>query len=210
MLGATKAEGGGGNNKYLGNSNGDSDSGSGELYSNSTETDGGTTPDTGVEDSNTQSGRKTSEFQGKKHQAKRKQGPLSNKAAGVEYISGGVVRRVFLRTASSDVSNRKSSNRDSKPQPKTSSTQTSDQLSKGGVILTAGALMTPKVLMNSGIGRPEILQASGVNVRVNSTQVGRNLRDHPAVAVVSYADPTIFAGTEKLVYFVLFACLTLI
>ena len=136
------------------------------------------------------------------HQKKPDQGPLSNKVAGVEYISGGVVRRVYLKSATRDVSNRKSSSnthgRKTQANANPSPTSEINTVANGGVILTAGALMTPKLLMNSGIGRPEILEASRVKVRVNSSQVGRNLRDHPAVGVVSYADPAIFAGMPSL------------
>jgi choline dehydrogenase-like flavoprotein len=57
--------------------------------------------------------------------------------------------------------------------------------------------MTPKILMNSGIGPAENLAASGVSrVRVDSPQIGRNLKDHPAVGIVAYADPKVFLGAS--------------
>lgn len=49
---------------------------------------------------------------------------------------------------------------------------------RGEVILTAGAINTPKVLMNSGVGPADQLAQFGIAVRVNRS-VGFNLRDNP-------------------------------
>ncbi|MEM6896552.1 MAG: GMC family oxidoreductase N-terminal domain-containing protein [Pseudomonadota bacterium] len=49
-----------------------------------------------------------------------------------------------------------------------------------GVVLCAGALMSPAILMRSGIGDPEVLTKHGITSRVASPQVGQNLHDHPA------------------------------
>ncbi|MDB5686989.1 MAG: oxidoreductase [Rhizorhabdus sp.] len=46
------------------------------------------------------------------------------------------------------------------------------------VILSAGAIQSPKLLQLSGIGPAAILQACGVPVIVDSPDVGRNLREH--------------------------------
>lgn len=46
------------------------------------------------------------------------------------------------------------------------------------VILSAGALNSPQVLMLSGIGPAEELTRHGLNTRVDSPGVGRNLQDH--------------------------------
>ena len=46
------------------------------------------------------------------------------------------------------------------------------------VIVTAGAIDTPKLLMLSGIGPAEHLREFGVDVRVDSPGVGSNLDDH--------------------------------
>lgn len=48
------------------------------------------------------------------------------------------------------------------------------------VILSAGALNSPQLLMLSGIGDPEILARAGVPLRVALPGVGRNLMDHAA------------------------------
>lgn len=49
------------------------------------------------------------------------------------------------------------------------------------VILCAGALHSPKLLMLSGIGPPDHLRAHEITVRVPSEDVGAHLQDHPAV-----------------------------
>lgn len=47
------------------------------------------------------------------------------------------------------------------------------------VVLSAGAIDSPKLLMLSGIGPAEHLQQVGVDVRVDSPGVGSHLQDHP-------------------------------
>ncbi|MDE0348796.1 MAG: GMC family oxidoreductase N-terminal domain-containing protein, partial [Gammaproteobacteria bacterium] len=51
----------------------------------------------------------------------------------------------------------------------------------GEVILSAGALVSPKLLMLSGIGPPDQLRAAGVAVQHALEGVGRNLREHPCI-----------------------------
>ena len=46
------------------------------------------------------------------------------------------------------------------------------------VILCAGAIASPQLLELSGIGKPEILQSFGIQVRHALAGVGENLRDH--------------------------------
>jgi choline dehydrogenase len=46
------------------------------------------------------------------------------------------------------------------------------------VILSAGAVSTPQILELSGIGRPDILQQHGIEVRHALPAVGENFRDH--------------------------------
>ena len=46
------------------------------------------------------------------------------------------------------------------------------------VIVSAGAVNSPQILMLSGIGRPDELKAKGIDVVVARDGVGRNLQDH--------------------------------
>ena len=54
------------------------------------------------------------------------------------------------------------------------------------VIVSAGALHTPALLMRSGIGRGSHLHEIGVEVIVDRAGVGANLNEHPTIAVSSY------------------------
>lgn len=58
----------------------------------------------------------------------------------------------------------------------------------GEIILAAGALMTPKVLMLSGIGPADHLRAHGLTVAADLPGVGQNLIDHPEVPMTSIAN----------------------
>jgi choline dehydrogenase-like flavoprotein len=52
------------------------------------------------------------------------------------------------------------------------------------VILAAGAIGSPQLLMLSGIGPPAHLRSHGIDVTVDAPGVGCNLQDHPYVVVV--------------------------
>jgi choline dehydrogenase len=49
---------------------------------------------------------------------------------------------------------------------------------RGEVLLCAGALSSPKLLMLSGIGPAEELRTHGIEVKVDSAGVGQNLQEH--------------------------------
>ncbi len=49
------------------------------------------------------------------------------------------------------------------------------------VVLCAGAVGTPRILMRSGIGPAETLRAAGIDVHIDLPDVGRGWSDHPAV-----------------------------
>ena len=53
-----------------------------------------------------------------------------------------------------------------------------------GVIICAGAIATPGILMRSGIGPREQLQRADIEVRLESEQVGRGLQDHLIMPVI--------------------------
>jgi 5-(hydroxymethyl)furfural/furfural oxidase len=57
------------------------------------------------------------------------------------------------------------------------------------VIVSAGAIHTAALLMRSGIGPGDALQALGIPVVANRTGVGRNLMEHPSTAVSTYLPP---------------------
>ncbi|MEO1000793.1 MAG: GMC oxidoreductase, partial [Pseudomonadota bacterium] len=54
---------------------------------------------------------------------------------------------------------------------------------RAGVILSAGAIETPMILMRSGLGPAATLRARGIEVAREMDGVGANLHDHPAVAL---------------------------
>jgi 5-(hydroxymethyl)furfural/furfural oxidase len=51
------------------------------------------------------------------------------------------------------------------------------------VILCAGALQTPTILMRNGIGPADDLRAHNIEVRANRPGVGRNLQNHPILFI---------------------------
>jgi choline dehydrogenase len=51
------------------------------------------------------------------------------------------------------------------------------------VILSAGAIGSPKLLLLSGVGDPDQLRRHGIAVRAALPEVGRNLQNHPGVDV---------------------------
>jgi choline dehydrogenase len=58
------------------------------------------------------------------------------------------------------------------------------------VILTLGAIHTPKVLLHSGIGAESELRRVGIPLRAHLPGVGRNLQDHPGFDCVwEYCEP---------------------
>jgi len=64
---------------------------------------------------------------------------------------------------------------------------------RGEVILSAGTLNSPHLLMLSGIGPAEVLKAAGIAPLVDLPQVGRNLQDHPiAMSIWKSAGPISF------------------
>jgi choline dehydrogenase len=66
------------------------------------------------------------------------------------------------------------------------------------VLLSAGAIGSPQLLMLSGIGPADHLQAVGVEVAVDSAGVGANLQDHPYVVCVwDSTAPESLYGADK-------------
>jgi choline dehydrogenase-like flavoprotein len=57
---------------------------------------------------------------------------------------------------------------------------------EGDVLLCAGAIDSPRLLMLSGIGPADELRAMGIASAVDLPDVGRHLEDHPLLAGVAY------------------------
>ncbi|WP_147127246.1 GMC family oxidoreductase [Shimia ponticola] len=52
-----------------------------------------------------------------------------------------------------------------------------------GVILSAGSLASPAILMRSGVGPADDLRRLGIDVRLDAPEVGANLHDHPGIGL---------------------------
>lgn len=59
-----------------------------------------------------------------------------------------------------------------------------DIRARRGVVLAAGAIQSPHLLMLSGIGPADHLRAHGIATRVNRPAVGKNLQDHLQVRLI--------------------------
>lgn len=67
-----------------------------------------------------------------------------------------------------------------------------------GVVLSAGALVSPKILMLSGVGPGAHLQQKGVQVKLDLPGVGRNLHDHLEVHVTGETrEPISMVGQDR-------------
>jgi choline dehydrogenase len=60
------------------------------------------------------------------------------------------------------------------------------------VIVSAGAIASPKILMLSGVGPSEHLRSRGIDVVADNPGVGGNLSDHPCVAMLWDVDVPTF------------------
>ncbi len=65
------------------------------------------------------------------------------------------------------------------------------------VIVCAGAVQSPQLLMLSGIGDPDALKAHGITAQVESPDVGANLQDHLDVIVVHEMTQKISAYSQQ-------------
>jgi choline dehydrogenase-like flavoprotein len=74
------------------------------------------------------------------------------------------------------------------------------ELARAGreVLLCAGAIGSPQLLLLSGIGPPDELRAAGVESRHELAGVGRNLQDHPFVTMLwEVSDQETLYGADK-------------
>ena len=72
-----------------------------------------------------------------------------------------------------------------------------EQIEGRTVILCAGALYTPEILLRAGIGPSQELRDLGIAVRSDQQGVGRGLSDHPSVAIASYLYPASRLGAQR-------------
>ncbi len=66
---------------------------------------------------------------------------------------------------------------------------TAETIQASEVIVSAGAIHTPALLMRSGIGPVGDIAALGGDVVASRNGVGRNLMEHPSIAVAAYLPP---------------------
>ena len=52
------------------------------------------------------------------------------------------------------------------------------------IILSAGAINSPKLLMLSGIGNAKVLKDLGINPLIDSPEVGKNMQDHLSIRIM--------------------------
>jgi 5-(hydroxymethyl)furfural/furfural oxidase len=64
-----------------------------------------------------------------------------------------------------------------------------ETITADNVIVSAGALHSPWLLMHSGIGPAAHLRQHGIAVKLDRSGVGSNLMDHPAIHISGYLPP---------------------
>jgi choline dehydrogenase-like flavoprotein len=52
------------------------------------------------------------------------------------------------------------------------------------VILCAGSIQSPQLLELSGIGQRKVLEAAGIDVKIENSNVGENLQDHMSTTML--------------------------
>jgi choline dehydrogenase len=67
----------------------------------------------------------------------------------------------------------------------------------GEVVVTCGAIDTPKLLMLSGVGPADELGAHGIDVQIDLPGVGRNLHDHLGAPVTFHNAKPVPAGAHQ-------------
>ena len=60
----------------------------------------------------------------------------------------------------------------------------------GQLVLSAGALCSPQILMLSGVGPADHIREMGLPIKLDSPGVGQNLRDHPQTSLTWRTKPT--------------------
>ena len=117
--------------------------------------------------------------------------PCKYRAVGVEYVlSSGEVKRVYLGKGPFNTQAGLTA-----LQTKVAARYRAFEGMRS-VVLTAGALMTPKILMNSGIGQKGVLHQAGIDEKVGHKMVGRNLQNHVSVGITYELGAELSEGKE--------------
>ncbi|OVA08987.1 Glucose-methanol-choline oxidoreductase [Macleaya cordata] len=74
-----------------------------------------------------------------------------------------------------------------------------DSRSMGDVILSAGALGSPQILMLSGIGSQEHLKHFNISPLINATEVGKDIKDNPCISLLIDCPETIKPDRPQIV-----------
>ncbi len=77
--------------------------------------------------------------------------------------------------------------------------QGAEHITAAEVILCAGALRTPELLLHAGIGPGQELRGIGLDVIANLQGVGRNLQDHPTISLSAYlrSEARLYTSTRR-------------
>ena len=59
------------------------------------------------------------------------------------------------------------------------------------VILSAGAISSPQILMLSGVGPSDHLSEHGIETLIDAPGVGQNLADHPLISILWATKPEV-------------------
>ena len=63
---------------------------------------------------------------------------------------------------------------------------TEEEIAAGLVIMSAGAVQSPKILMHSGLGQREQLEKFGIPCIADIKGMGENLHDHPIIPIAAF------------------------
>lgn len=69
---------------------------------------------------------------------------------------------------------------------------------QNAVIVSAGALATPKILKLSGVGPADELRAHGIGLVIDSPAVGKNLQEHPGVHMSHHVSTPSIGSNDNL------------
>lgn len=116
----------------------------------------------------------------------------ASKRPNLTVITGGLVERVLIDAAEDGPHASGVAYRDA-------AGQVSEVSANREVILSAGSIGSPQLLMLSGVGDPDRLAAAGVPVTARSLEVGRNLQDHLAAGWIVHTPTAVtLVDAEKI------------